>query len=192
MARQTSEMFMFLRHRGHRLITRWWRQPGFVCFALLSGQHQFRSFNNRWEMAFTPIGCGPGRTTHQGCISYMDSRVILTKTGITALFLESKTCAEILTASGSDIQNIKEFSRSTQVYSGEGNGNPLQYSYLENPMDRGAWWATVHGVAKSWTRLSDFTSLHFTQVYSSLERLPGCCPVFGFSVDFLSLFIYFH
>ena len=31
------------------------------------------------------------------------------------------------------------------------NGNPLQYSCLENPMDRGAWWATVHGVAKSWT-----------------------------------------
>ena len=40
---------------------------------------------------------------------------------------------------------------------GERNGNPLQYSCLENPMDRGAWWATVHGVAKSWTRLSDIT-----------------------------------
>ena len=37
----------------------------------------------------------------------------------------------------------------------QGNGNPLQYSSLENPMDRGAWWATVHGVAKSQTRLSD-------------------------------------
>ena len=40
---------------------------------------------------------------------------------------------------------------------GEGNGNPLQYSCLENPMDGGAWLATVHGVAKSRTRLSDFT-----------------------------------
>ena len=40
---------------------------------------------------------------------------------------------------------------------GEGNGNPLQYSCLENPMDGGAWWATVHGVKKSRTRLSDFT-----------------------------------
>ena len=40
---------------------------------------------------------------------------------------------------------------------GEGNGNPLQCSCLENPMDGGAWWATVHGVAKSRTRLSDFT-----------------------------------
>ena len=40
---------------------------------------------------------------------------------------------------------------------GEGNGNPLQYSCLEHPMDGGAWWATVHGVIKSRTRLSDFT-----------------------------------
>ena len=42
---------------------------------------------------------------------------------------------------------------------GEGNGNALQYSCLENPMDRGAWWATVHGDAKSQTRLSGFISL---------------------------------
>ena len=42
------------------------------------------------------------------------------------------------------------------------SGNPLQYSCLENPMDGGAWWAAVHGVAKSWTRLSDFTfPFHF-------------------------------
>ena len=40
---------------------------------------------------------------------------------------------------------------------GEGNGNPLQYSCLENSMDRGAWHAAVHGVAKSWARLNDFT-----------------------------------
>ena len=39
----------------------------------------------------------------------------------------------------------------------EGNGNPVQYSCLENSMDGGAWWATVHGVTKSRTRLSDFT-----------------------------------
>ena len=43
---------------------------------------------------------------------------------------------------------------------GEGNGNPLQFSCLENPMDGGVWWATAHGVAKSRTRLSDFTSFH--------------------------------
>ena len=40
---------------------------------------------------------------------------------------------------------------------GEGNGNPLQYSCLEHPMDGGAWQATVHGVSKSWTGLNDFT-----------------------------------
>ena len=38
---------------------------------------------------------------------------------------------------------------------GEGNGNPLQYSYLGNPMNRGTWWATVHGLQRSWTQLSD-------------------------------------
>ena len=42
--------------------------------------------------------------------------------------------------------------------SGEGNGTPLQYSGLENPMDRGAWWAAVHGVAQSWTQLKRLSS----------------------------------
>ena len=42
-------------------------------------------------------------------------------------------------------------------YPGGKNGNPLQYSCLENPMDGGAWWATAHGIAKSWPQLSDFT-----------------------------------
>ena len=45
----------------------------------------------------------------------------------------------------------------SRIFPGEGNGNPLQYSFLENPMDGGAWQVTVHGVAKIWTRLSDFT-----------------------------------
>ena len=44
---------------------------------------------------------------------------------------------------------------------GEGNGSPLQYSRLENLMDGGAWWAGVHGVAKSQTRLSDFTFMAY-------------------------------
>ena len=44
---------------------------------------------------------------------------------------------------------------------GEGNGTPLQDSCLESPMDGGAWWATVHGVAKSRTQLSDFTFTSF-------------------------------
>ena len=49
-----------------------------------------------------------------------------------------------------------------RIFSGEGNGALLQYSCLENPMDEGAWWAAVHGVTKSQTRLSDFTfAFHF-------------------------------
>ena len=43
---------------------------------------------------------------------------------------------------------------------GEGNGNPLQYSCLENSKDRGAWWATVHRFIKSWTRLNTHTHTH--------------------------------
>ena len=50
---------------------------------------------------------------------------------------------------------------------GEGNGTLLQYSCLENPMDGGAWKAAVHGVAKSWTRLSNFT---FTFHFHALEK----------------------
>ena len=50
---------------------------------------------------------------------------------------------------------------------GEGNGNPLQYSCLENPMDRGAWWAIVHRVTKSRTRLSDFTFTLFRNYFGT-------------------------
>ena len=53
------------------------------------------------------------------------------------------------------------------VFIREGNDTPLQYSCLENPMDGGAWWAAVHGVAKSWTQLSDFT---FTSHFHALEK----------------------
>ena len=65
---------------------------------------------------------------------------------------------------------------------GEGNGTPLQYSCLENPMDGGAWWAAVHGVTKSWTQLSDFTlTFHFPALEKEMAthssvlawRIPG-------------------
>jgi len=52
---------------------------------------------------------------------------------------------------------------------GEGNGNPLWYSCLENPMDRRAWWATVHGVAKGWTRQSNLTTIT-SSLSTSLEE----------------------
>ena len=55
----------------------------------------------------------------------------------------------------------------TRHLRGEGNGTPLQYSCLEKPMGRGAWWAAIRGVAKSRTRLSDFT---FTFHFDALEK----------------------
>ena len=71
----------------------------------------------------------------------------------------------------------------------EGNGTPLQYSCLENPMGRGAWYAAVHGVAKSRTRLSDFP---FTFHFHALEKemathssvLPGESQGWGSLVGF--------
>ena len=63
---------------------------------------------------------------------------------------------------------------------GEGNGNPLQYSCLENSMDGEAWWATVHGVAKSQTWLSDFT-LFFTHFLNGLVVFP---TFFNLSLNF--------
>ena len=60
---------------------------------------------------------------------------------------------------------------------GEGNGIPLQYSCLENPMDWGAWWAAVHGVAKSRTRLSDFTlTFHFHALEKEMKLTPVFLP----------------
>ena len=58
----------------------------------------------------------------------------------------------------------------TEQLIGEGDGTPLQYSCLENPMDGGAWWAAVHGVAKSRTQLSDFP---FTFHFHALEEAGG-------------------
>ena len=63
--------------------------------------------------------------------------------------------------------NVLYSSRELAMSYGKGGGTPLQYSCLENPMDGGAWWAAVHGVSKSWTRLSD---LPFTFHFHALEK----------------------
>ena len=71
---------------------------------------------------------------------------------------------------------------------GEGNGTPLQYSCLENPMDGGAWWTAVHGVTKSRTRLSDFPfTFHFHALEDEMAthssvlawRIPGTGSLVG-------------
>ena len=75
---------------------------------------------------------------------------------------------------------------------GEGNGNPLQDSCLENPMDGGAWWATVHGVAKSQTRLSNLTyafgegngnPLQYSCLENSMNRGTGWVTVHGVTMS---------
>ena len=74
------------------------------------------------------------------------------------------------------------YSRYLRTDSGEGNGTPLQYSCLENPMDGGTWKAAVHGVAEGWTRLRDFTFIfHFHALEKEMAthsnvlawRIPG-------------------
>ena len=61
------------------------------------------------------------------------------------------------TANAGDIRDTGSIPGLGRI-SGGGNGNPIQYSCLENPMDRGAWWAMVHRIAKSWTQLKQFST----------------------------------
>ena len=62
-----------------------------------------------------------------------------------------------LPANAGDVRDVGSIPRLGKSPGGE-NGNPLQYPCLENPMDRGAWQATVHGVTKSWTRLKGLST----------------------------------
>ena len=79
------------------------------------------------------------------------------------IFLQSEGLSRVF--SNTTVQQHQFFS--AQLSYEEGNGTLLQYSCLKNPMDEGAWWATVQGVAKSRTRLSDFT---FTFHFHALEK----------------------
>ena len=81
-------------------------------------------------------------------------------------------CASCSWISGSFFR----FRKFSAIISREGNGTPLQYSCLENPMDRGAWRAAVHGVARSRTRLSDFTFTFHSHAYWRRKWQPT--PVF--------------
>ena len=84
----------------------------------------------------------------------------------------------VLASEDIPVFRMAEFSMSSATAIGEGNGNPLQYSCLENPMDRGAWQAMIHGVTKSWTRLS---------VWASAIGIAGKLVLYAPSLSFLSL-----
>ena len=66
---------------------------------------------------------------------------------------------------------------------GEGNGNPLQYFRLENPMDRGAWWVTVHWVAKSWTQLSDLAHACIYYMLDACLKAARCAKYNSHCID---------
>ena len=103
------------------------------------------------ELSYFPLG-----QTRGDSVSQMDGQVTL---------LEGATLTVNCTYSATGYLILFWYVQ----YPGEGNGNTLQYSYLENPMDGGAWQATVHGVSKSRPRLSDFT---FSPVYMHRISVP--------------------
>ena len=84
-------------------------------------------------------------------------------------------------------------------FPGGGHGNPLQYCCLENPMDRGAWWVTVHRVAKSWTQLKRLTTQHtsfscvnfFHQSYVFIARISAFIFILSFFHFLCILFLLF-
>ena len=99
-----------------------------------------------------PAACQEvGGTTRPGMLRFMGSQRVGHVWATEMNWTELKSNGKESACSAGDPGSILGSGRSL----GEGNGNPVQYSCLENPMDRGAWQATVHGVAKSWTRQSN-------------------------------------
>ena len=109
-----------------------------------------------------PVDCSPpGSSIHGIC----QARVL---EWVATAFSEMNTrCIKSVLIRLPFCQALERLFTITSSYPGEGNGTPLQYSCLENPMDGGAWWAAVHGVTKSRTQLSDFT---FTFHLHALEK----------------------
>ena len=106
-------------------------------------------------------GDSPGKNTGMGCHALLQG--IFPTQGLNPGLPHCRWILYQLSCQGSPNRyNITVKYTLLILDGGEGNDTPLQYSCLENPMDGGAWWAAVHGVAKSRTRLSNFTlTFHF-------------------------------
>ena len=103
-----------------------------------------------WDKQYKSIAGKPGK----GIDNDMEDDTILDE--VEGCCFPDGSDGKASACSAGDLGSIPGLGRSP----GEGNGNPLQHPCLESPMDRGAWWATVHRVSRSQTRLSDLT---FTQ-----------------------------
>ena len=93
-------------------------------------------------------------------------------------FFSHLGCYRILSIAPCAIQKVLvDYFICSSVYGGEGNGTPLQYSCLENPMDGGAWKAVVHGVGEGRTQLSDFTfTFHFHALVKEMATHSSVLP----------------
>ena len=96
-------------------------------------------------------------------------------TWATLIYCEASLVAQMVktlpTKQETQVQSLGCYGRSPR----EGNGNPFQYSCLENSMDRGAWWATFHGVAKSPTRLKCFSMMQVKKRQLELDMEQQAC-----------------
>ena len=126
----------------------------------------------------------------------------------TVLWILSHVCICVGFLNGAVVKNLPANAGDTRDagcisglgrFPGVGNGNPLQYSCLENSMDRGAWQAAVYGIPKSWTQLSDWAHTHTCYLcshyhYQNIEHLRDCHPqTFPFLIYSPSLqFCLFH
>ena len=115
-----------------------------------------------WWMEFSFIFLGfswfPGTVLHPGIQWWIRPLTHNSHTTVHEI-TRKMVLAVYLWCFGSVWKNVSNICLITNI--GEGGGTPLQYSCLENPMDGGAWWAAVHEVAKSQTRLSNFTFMHW-------------------------------
>ena len=150
--------FLHLKDRENETLNLGSLTPASVCLISISHTCVLSHFSSVWRFAThqAPLSMGFSRQQYWSGLPYPPPGD-LPNPGIEGFPGGSEVKASACNVG--DLGLIPGWGRSLR----EGNGNPLQYSCLENPMDGGAWWATVHGVTKSRTRLSDFTITYHYQ-----------------------------